>query len=114
MAKNLNEMLDTMTPERRERITARAAAILADMPLQELRRARQFSQVTLAKAMDIPQSNISRIERQVDAYVSTLSNYVTAMGGRLDIVASFPDGSYRINQFEDIGEPDDTQGLLEM
>ncbi len=35
-------------------------------------------------------------------YVSTLRSYIEAMGGRLDIVAHFPDGDVRINQFEEI------------
>ena len=35
-------------------------------------------------------------------YVSTLRKYIEAMGGHLDIVARFPDGEVRINQFEDL------------
>jgi hypothetical protein len=35
-------------------------------------------------------------------YICTLRSVVKAMGGDLEIVARFPDGSVRINQFEDL------------
>jgi hypothetical protein len=35
-------------------------------------------------------------------YISTLRNFINAMGGDLEIVARFPDGSVQISQFEDI------------
>lgn len=47
-------------------------------------------------------SEISRIEQRTDLYVSTLRHYVEAMGGKLDIVARFPEGDVRISQFEDV------------
>jgi hypothetical protein len=38
-------------------------------------------------------------------YISTLRNMITAMGGGdLEILAKFPDGCVRINQFEEIEE----------
>ena len=35
-------------------------------------------------------------------YVSTLRNVIKAMGGDLEIIAKFPDGSIQISQSEDI------------
>jgi hypothetical protein len=46
----------------------------------------------MAEMLDVPQSSISRIERRADMYLSTLRNYVHAMGGMLQIQAVFPDG----------------------
>ncbi len=37
-------------------------------------------------------------------YISTLRSYIEAMGGELEIVAKFPDGTVRIKQFEEIEE----------
>jgi len=37
-----------------------------------------------------------------DMYISTLRGVIKAMGGDLEIVARFPDGSVRINQFEEL------------
>ena len=106
VTKKFAQLRAGMTPERRDRAQRRAAAILSAMPLQELRRARQLSQETLAKAMDTTQGEISKLEHRADAYISTLRNYVEALNGRLRIVAEFPEGSYEIAQFEDIGEPE--------
>ena len=46
---------------------------------------------------------MSKMERRADMYVSTLRNYIEAMGGELEIIASFPQGKVRINQFKEIG-----------
>ena len=35
-------------------------------------------------------------------YISTLRSHIEAMGGQLDIVARFPDGSVNINNFADV------------
>jgi hypothetical protein len=35
-------------------------------------------------------------------YISTLRNFIKAMGGDLEIIATFPDGAVQINQFENI------------
>ena len=64
--------------------------------------ARELSQVALADLLEASQLEVSRIEHRTDLYVSTLRRYVEAMGGELDIVARFPDGSVRINQFEEL------------
>jgi len=32
-------------------------------------------------------------------YVSTLRKYIQAIGGELEIIAHFPEGNVRINQF---------------
>lgn len=102
MAKRFAHLRKKMAPERQARAKARADAILASIPLQELRRARELSQQTLAKAMETTQGEISKLEHRTDAYISTLRSYVEAMNGRLRIVAEFPEGSYEITQFEEL------------
>jgi hypothetical protein len=47
------------------------------------------------------QAAISRFERRSDMHISTLREFISALGGRLQVIASFPDGSYHISQFED-------------
>lgn len=73
---------------------------MQEMPLQELRQARKMSQVQMAKNLHTKQSNVSRIEKRTDMYISTLRSVIKAMGGDLEIVARFPDCNVRINQFE--------------
>ena len=104
MAKKFADLRAKMPPEHRARAKARADALLAAMPLQELRRARELSQQELARNMETTQGEISKLEHRTDAYISTLRSYVEAMHGRLRIVAEFPEGSYEITQFEELGQ----------
>ena len=92
-------------PETRERAARKTEEMLREMPLHELRQARQLSQETLAQVLGTNQAGVSKMERRTDMYVSTLRRYLRAMGGDLEITARFPDGSVRINQFEDLGPP---------
>ena len=92
-----------ISARRAELSAIRTARLMQEMPLQALRQARQYSQETLAETLATSQSSISKLERRVDVYVSTLRRYVESMGGELEIVAKFPDGSVRINQLEDFG-----------
>ncbi len=52
------------------------------------------------------QSEVSKIERRTDMYLSTLASYVKGMGGTLEIRAAFPNGEVvRMNQFESLTDP---------
>ena len=77
-----------------------AARYRAQMPLDELREARAMTQVHLAKVLHVNQAAVSKMERRTDMYVSTLKEFVRAMGGELKITAEFPDGEVEISQFE--------------
>lgn len=100
--RKFGKLREKMTEERRERNRLTREAIHAEMPLHELRRARDLSQATLADALETDQGNISRMEQRTDMYISTVRRYVEAMGGSLEIVARFPEGAVRINQFNDL------------
>ena len=102
MPRNYKELRDKMSPARRARVEARVQAAIAEMPLNELRRAREFTQTTLATTMATSQSEVSKIEQRTDCYVSTLRTFIEAMGGELDIVARFPDGAVKISQFSEL------------
>lgn len=104
MAHPFSELRAKMSPEARERSHQKAMELLSQLPLTELRHARQLSQEQLAGVLHVKQASISKLERRTDMYISTLRNFIRAMGGELEIVARFPDGSVRINQFEELGE----------
>lgn len=60
--------------------------------LRELRRELDLTQVQLAERLEVTQENVSQIERgTTDVRVSTLRRYVEALGGRLELRATFPD-----------------------
>lgn len=103
MAKKFRELVaSTMSAESRTRAEASAQAGLAELRLDELRRARDLSQQDLAEQLATDQGNVSRLERQTDMYISTLRRYVEALGGTLEIVARFSDGEVKIKQFHDL------------
>lgn len=99
--RNFKELQAKMSPESRARSEAMARAAIAQMALDELREARKLTQVQLAKTLAVDQGSISKMERRTDMYISTLRNFIKAMGGELHIRADFPDGSVEINQFSE-------------
>ena len=100
MAKKFSELRAKMSPEAQSRAAARAEAMLVEMQLQELPKARHVTQVEVAKAMSVEQAAVSKLERRDDMYVSTLREYVKALGGELKLVASFPDADIQVHPFE--------------
>jgi transcriptional regulator with XRE-family HTH domain len=102
MARNFKELQEKMNPASRADNARGVREELQRMALDELRDAKRLTQAYLAEMLDTPQSSISRIERRADMYLSTLREYVHAMGGVLQIQAVFPDGgTVAINRFGD-------------
>jgi DNA-binding XRE family transcriptional regulator len=104
MARRFSELRAGMSAQSRAKARARAQAMLAEMPLAELRRARGMSQKALAEMLHVQQPSIARIEKRTDMYLSTLRSHIEAMGGELDVIARFPDGAIRIANFSDLGK----------
>lgn len=104
MAKKFENLRAKMSPESRERAHAKAKEMLAEMPLNELRQARGLSQATLAKILNVQQPSIAKMEHRTDMYLSSLRSHIEAMGGMLEIVARFPDGSVKISNFEGLDD----------
>jgi len=100
MAKSFNNLLKTLPPERRARIDARAQEMLLEMALQDLRQKRHLTQQQLAERLNLQQVAVSKMEGQSDMHVGTLQRIIAAMGGKLKLVAEFPDEEVVINQFE--------------
>ena len=100
MSKPFKELERKMSPEARARSEAKARRMIEEMPLNEIRAARELTQEHLAKVLRVKQASISKLERRADMYISTLRDFVRAMGGELEITARFPEGEVRINQFD--------------
>ena len=92
MAKALDEVLSAFTPEQRARVEARAQDLMEEeLTLRDLRHAHHLTQERMAELLGVEQENVSRIERRADLLLSTLASYVAAMGGKLRLIAEFPD-----------------------
>jgi predicted XRE-type DNA-binding protein len=102
MAQKWSDIRRKHAPEVEERIRRKVAA--KGMTLNQLRQARQLTQVNLAETLKINQGAVSMMEKRTDMYVSTLRNYIEAMGGELKITAEFPEGAIQIEQFENVVE----------
>jgi transcriptional regulator with XRE-family HTH domain len=91
MARTLNEILAGLPKARQDRITARYRALKDEVEgLKALRKAAGKAQGDIASALKISQPSVSKIEKQADMYLSTLRNYVEAVGGDLELVVRFP------------------------
>lgn len=89
--KNLDRIRRQLSPARRKKIAARTATLIAEeKSLQELRQALKLTQKRMAEVLGIGQDSVSRLEQRSDLLISTLRGYVEAMGGRLSLVAEFP------------------------
>ena len=92
MATALHDKMKSVGSKRRKKIEARAAELVAEeMALRELRKAHHRTQASMAKQLGISQDGVSRLEKRSDLLLSTLRNYVEAMGGNLHLIAEFPD-----------------------
>src|SRR5271157_5878334 len=92
MARNYKELQAKMDSASLADNQQRVREELQRMALEELRSAKSLTQSDMAEMLDVPQSSISRIEQRADMYLSTLRNYIHAVGGELRIQAVFPDG----------------------
>ncbi len=91
MAKTMTEFMKDFTPEERATVAARTAALIEEeLTLRDLRHAEHLTQERMAELMGVEQEAVSRLERRADLLLSTLSSYVAAMGGKLRLVAEFP------------------------
>ena len=88
----LRDKMNGLSPLRLQKIEAEVAKLMAEeMTLQQLRRARKLTQSRVAKKLGISQDGVSRLEKRSDLLLSTLRKSVEAMGGRLSLIAEFPD-----------------------
>ena len=96
MAIKWNDLKHTTSPEVRANLKREADAELERIGFHKLRQARRQTQVAIAERLNIAQASVSRLERQSDFLLSTLREYVGALGGQLELRVVFPDGDFVI------------------
>jgi transcriptional regulator with XRE-family HTH domain len=88
----LQKIWDELPAERKARIEARTRDLTTEyLTLQELRRATGLTQAEVSQELGMPQSNVSRLEKGADMLLSTLRQYVEALGGKLNLTVELPD-----------------------
>lgn len=102
----LRDIMDGLPAERRARIEAEANRLHEEYKtLQELRKARELTQVEIARTLNIRQATVAQMEKRSDLMISTLRGYIEGMGGKLKLVVEFPDRAPM--QIAGIGESGD-------
>jgi transcriptional regulator with XRE-family HTH domain len=98
MAKPYKQLRDNVRsdPARAARVDAHRQAMEDVLALAEIREERELTQSDIARVLSTSQANVSRIERQRDLYLSTLAQYVAALGGTLKLSAVFEDEEVEI------------------
>jgi predicted transcriptional regulator len=99
-----SRLTEHFSEERQVEIAQSTVRLKAEMALGELRRALQLSQAELAEKLNVKQPAVARLEKRTDMYVSHLRQVIEAMGGELDIIARFPEGEVKIDNFSELDE----------
>jgi len=91
MGRTLDQVIAELPPERRERVDARYQELKQEVEgLRQLREIAGKAQLDVAGALHIKQPSVSKLEKQTDMYLSTLRNYIEAIGGKLELVVRLP------------------------
>ena len=91
MGRRLGDVLRSLSEERRQRIMWRGQELVAEvLALRQLRQRLSVSQQDMAERLEVSQPAISQLEQQQDMQLSTLRNYVAALGGELEIIVRLP------------------------
>ncbi len=87
----LQEIWDNLPEERKQRIQKRAAQLKEEyLSLQELCKTAGLTQANISKELNMPQSNISQVEKSSDMLLSTLRSHIEAVGGKLNLTVELP------------------------
>jgi transcriptional regulator with XRE-family HTH domain len=100
MAKSFDDLVArTTTKQTREKGAKRARELLGDLLLCEVRQRTGQSQQKVADTLGMKQPSLSKLEKQADMQISTLRKIVQALGGELEVLAKFPQGTFKLGQF---------------
>jgi transcriptional regulator with XRE-family HTH domain len=101
MAKSFDELIKrTTTKKTRAKAARRAQQLLGELLLSEVRELTGKSQAEVADTLGMKQPSLSKLEKQADMQISTLRKIVAALGGELQVLAKFPKGIVKIDQFD--------------
>ena len=105
MAVPLKKVMARMSPKMRAKAEADAKRMIAEeLTLRDLRKAHEMTQEKLAAVLGVKQETVSNLEKRSDMLLSTLRDYVAALGGELQLLVTFPDRPpVAIKSFSDVG-----------
>jgi transcriptional regulator with XRE-family HTH domain len=100
-----------LTPSQAAKVEEMARDLIAEeKSLRQIRETRHMKQAELAAKLGMNQGDLSKFERRTDVYLSSLREYVEAMGGTLELIATFPDtGAVKIAKLGDLTDSEEVQ-----
>lgn len=89
----LNDYVAGLPADRQQVINNKSKILSQSIELAKLRKTKQLKQTELATIMGVSQASISKVESGKDIQLSTLQNYVRALGGEVSIIAKMPNSN---------------------
>ena len=89
----LNDYVAGLPADRQQVINNKSKILSQSIELAKLRKTKQLKQIELAAMMGVSQASISKVESGKDIQLSTLQNYVRALGGEVSIIAKMPNSN---------------------
>lgn len=86
----LNDYVADLPANRQQAINNKSKILSQSIELAKLRKTKQLKQTELAAIMGVSQASISKVESGKDIQLSTLQNYVRALGGEVSVIAKMP------------------------
>lgn len=80
--------------------------------MKELRIQRGATQADLAGRLGLTQATLCRLESKEDVTVGRLRSYVEALGGTLELMAVFPDASFKLSGLTNVETRDELRALV--
>ena len=91
MSKTLKQVMKELPAQRRKQIEQRSTDLIQEqLTLRQLRRDLNLTQDNMADFLEVKQGHISKIENRSDMLISTLRDYIEALGGELELVVRVP------------------------
>jgi DNA-binding transcriptional regulator YiaG len=86
----------TMTAGAQRKARQLASSALTQIEMGQLRETLKVTQSELANKLKVTQTAVSRLESRPDMHLSTLRNYIQALGGEVEILAVFGNRTVRL------------------
>ena len=94
LSDKMEKLWNKFSDEGKETIETSYQTLRAEyMTLQEIRKQKNITQDDMARLLGIKQENVCRIESRDDMKLSTLQDYIEALGGEIQVNAVFPDNT---------------------
>jgi transcriptional regulator with XRE-family HTH domain len=98
--KRLQKFWDSLPENEKEEIKRESEALKTEYnSLQEIRKELELSQQDVANSMGVKQVSISKLENRDDIKISTLREYLEAMGAKVKIIVEIKDKEFQLKAF---------------